>query len=161
MLIGNTTVDAETETPATHSETTTAAATSNHTDDSLVNQSSHPSQFNTNASSTAMDNLDAKTGNESSSTIQMPNIPSVSIDQTSGASDSSKNTTTKRKKNVQLHDHHYHHSVTIITIVSLILLTILIVSVILIGLYVNRSKRMGGTHLTSSSTYVFDQQQQH
>lgn len=56
-----------------------------------------------------------------------------------------------------LHDHHFHHSVTIITAVSLILLSILIVSIAVIAFYVNRHKNMGA-HLTSSRTYVFDQQ---
>lgn len=85
------------------------------------------------------------------------------IDQASDdTSDTSRNAntimmTTNSKNKPQLHDHHFHHSITVITAVGLTLLVILVVSVVIIGLYVNRHKNLSA-HLTSSRTYVFDQQ---
>lgn len=158
-------VESQTILAGTNGETTTMTVPTNRNSETFVNETS---QHDPTQSNTTVDNIMKNDDNESLSTTEMPKQttarvqndtskmqPMPSLPDMPGLSKNATSIMTTNKP--QLHEHHFHHSVTIITAVSLILLSILIVSIAIIGIYVNRHKNMGA-HLTSSRTYVFDQQ---
>lgn len=161
-------VESETTLADTNGEATTVTVPTNPNSETFANGTGQHDPTQSNKTSNLMDNIKKNADNESLTTTEtaepttdraqndtskMQNVPS-----STDVPDLRKNATVIKSANKpQLLDHHYHHSVTIITAVSLILLSILIVSIAVIGFYVNRHKNMGA-HLTSSRTYVFDQQ---
>lgn len=162
-------VESETTLAGTNVEITTMTVPPNQSSETFANKTSQHQPTQSDTTSNPMDNIMKIDDNESLTTTEMPEPTTVRLQNDTSkmrnmpsipdTPDLSKNATIimSTNKKPQLHDHHFHHSITIITTVSLILLSILIVSIAIIGIYVNRHKNMGA-HLTSSRTYVFDQQ---